>query len=302
VASDEKTLLLVQPSGARAHRWDPVFQSVILDEIAAHTSKALAESDHLPDAILWPENLLTTPFSRDSKLETRFRRYVDAWNVPVVTGLVRSTKDSGPGRYRNSIVWWAPQTGLRDAIDKVRAMPLVESDRDFPGRSLMTWLVGGAATGTHVAESDLARTLAGEFSLSPALCFEVLFPRIVAERRSDESFAIVNLADDSWVPGEIADRQLIAAAAFRAIEQRLTLVRVSHGGLSGVVDPFGREIASLPPDVLAHHLVRVSAMPRPSAVERMSMLALAALAGLAGYVGATQIGQRNRATKPLDDR
>jgi len=46
----------------------------------------------------------------------------------------------------------------------------------------------------------------------------------------EQSVAIVNLADDSWVAGEVVDAQLIAAASFRAIEQRLTLVRVSHGG------------------------------------------------------------------------
>jgi len=282
--SESKTLLLVQPTISRDRRWEPAFQNVILDEIAGYTSEALEKAQELPDAILWPENLLTTPLDENEKLKRQFEAYVDAWGVPVVTGLVRVSETKNAGDYRNSVVWWSPQNGLRDAIDKVRAMPLVESNRDFFGRSALARMVGEAANGPRVAESPETRPLEGDFTLSPALCFEVLFPRIVAERRNNQSVAIVNLADDSWVPGEIADAQLVTAAAFRAIEQRLTLVRVSHGGLSVAIDPFGREIASLPVDQYAHMTVTVSAMAPVSAIERISVLALPFVAGGATWM------------------
>ncbi len=279
VHSSPKNLLVVQPNIPPGHRWDMAYQRMILDEIAAETSRAIREFERPPHAILWPENLLTFPVTQDNELGRRLQNHVNDWGAPVVTGLVREIAGGDPDRYRNSAVWWSPLVGQRDAVDKVRGIPLVESSRAFWGRSLLTRIVGAAARGPKVEEAQRARPLRGEFTLSPVLCFEVLFPRIVADRRDDESVAIVNLADDSWVPGEVVDAQLIAAASFRAIEQRLTLVRVSHGGLSVVINRFGEEIAALQPDTLAHLFLEVSSSPAPSALEKAAILLPAVIAG-----------------------
>jgi apolipoprotein N-acyltransferase len=280
MGSQSRTLLIVQPDIPRSRRWDPAYQGMILEEIAAATSHALEESDIRPDAIVWPENVLTSPGVANNDLGRELQAHVDRWRVPVVTGLVRRARSKEPGRYRSSVVWWSPVSGQRDALDKVRAVPLIESSRPFWGRGAMTRIVGGAAKGPRVVEALAARPLRGDFSLATALCFEVLFPGVVADQRSPESVAIVNLADDSWVPGEIVDAQLIAAAAFRAIEQRLTLVRVSHGGLSVVIDRFGREIVSLEPDAVGHLFVEVAAAPPPPISEKAAILLLPVIAGL----------------------
>lgn len=275
-----KALLLVQPDSPRSQRWESAFQNVLLENIAAQTSKALRQATVRPDAILWPENLLTTPLSRDERLTRQLQGYVDQWGLPVVTGLVRESASGRLREYRNSVVWFSPRIGELDAVDKVRAIPLVESSRDFVGRSALARLFGDSFSGPRVAEAETARPLVGEFTLSPALCFEVLFPGIVSDRRDEDSLAIVNFADDSWLAGEIADRQLITAAAFRAIEQRMTLLRISHGGLSIAIDPFGREFVSLPPNVPAEIIVDVKREAPITVFERLSIPALAVFAGV----------------------
>jgi len=277
--SSSKTLLIIQPDIPVERRWDAAYQTMILDEIAAETSRAIELLDITPHAILWPENLLTSPVTPGTPLGRRLQIYVNGWDAPVVTGLVREPARGDRGRYRNSAIWWSPLIGPRDVIDKVRAIPLIESSRKFWGSGLLANLIGEAAKGSKVEEARVARPLRGEFTLSPALCFEVLFPRIVADRRDEESVAIVNLADDSWVPGEVLDRQLVAASSFRAIEQRLTLIRVSHGGLSVVINRYGKEIASLEPDTVAHLLVETSAAPAPSWHEKAAILLLPGVAG-----------------------
>ncbi len=279
-----RTLLIVQPNTPPRLRWDPAYQEMILDEIAANTSRALEESERMPDAILWPENLLTVPATADNRLGRRLQGYVDEWRVPIVTGLVRRAAAGKRARYRNSVVWWSPQIGQRAAVDKVRAIPLIESSRSFWGRrALLSSVMGEAAKGPRVEEAHNAGPMRGEFTISPVLCFEVLFPRIVAERRNDESVAIVNFADDSWVPEEVVDRQLVTAAAFRAIEQRLTMVRISHGGLSVVIDRFGHMTASLEPDTDAHLFVEVAASAPSSSLEKTAVLCLPVIAGLLAW-------------------
>jgi apolipoprotein N-acyltransferase len=102
----------------------------------------------------------------------------------------------------------------------------------------------------------------------------VLFPQIVARRRSPESLAILSLADDSWVSGEMATRQLADFAAFRAIEQRITMIRVAHGGLSRVIDEFGRTQLELPPDQWAHARVPIRVSPPPTLREQAALIGL----------------------------
>jgi apolipoprotein N-acyltransferase len=287
--AEAKTLLIVQPDIPRTRRWDPAFQHSIFEEIRAATARALTESDMRPDAILWTENLLTSPVDASDPLGRGLQRAVDEWGVPVVTGLVRSGAESSSNvYYRNSIVWWSPRFGPRTSIDKVRAIPWVEANRDGWIDAVGASFFGEAARGPRVEEAEAAGPLRGEFTLAPLLCFEVLFPRLAADRRSADSVAIVNLADDSWVVGEMVDAQLVAAAAFRAIEQRLTLVRVSHGGLSVVIDPFGRVVASLAPDRVASMQVEVRAAPRPSACEKWMIVLVPLVVGCAAARGAAR--------------
>ena len=268
-------LLVVQPALPRDARWDARAQAWILESMASRTSAALSSQAGRPDAIVWPENLLTSPLEIDPELSRALQAHVDQWGVPLITGLVRPAIGRVPREYRSSVVVLAPGRGVVAAVDKFRAVPLLESSRALGGASWLAPLFGRAARWPKVQEATAAGTsLTARFSLTPVLCYEVLFPQIVARRRSPESLAILNLADDSWVSGEMATRQLVDFAAFRAIEQRMTLIRVAHGGLSSVVDEFGRTQLELPPDRWAHATVAIRASVPPLLLEQAALIGL----------------------------
>ncbi len=295
--SDSRRLLIVQPHIAQAHRREAAYQEQILDDIAAETSRALTASTDSPDAIVWPETLLTIPVSRDDRIGRRLQTYVDGWRVPVIVGIARAiapadggdSNDPPPaarlGLYRNSAVWWSPVLGPIDFQDKVRAIPIVESSRDLLGGRRWVSSALGLAEGPRVVEASAAESLKGEFTLATALCFEILFPVIVADRRDEQSVAILNLADDSWVRGEVVDSQLVTVAAFRAIEARLTTIRVAHGGRSLAIDRFGREIVSVPANQVAHFFVDTWAGPLPSPREKGAIVGLPLIAGGLAFLG-----------------
>jgi apolipoprotein N-acyltransferase len=256
--------------------------------MAGHTSQALAAQERPPDAIVWPENLLTTPLEASPELARALQEQVDGWGVPLVTGLVRPPLRRGPRQYRSAVVWIEPGEGIAAAVDKSLAVPVVESSHGFGG--LISALFGRAARWPKVEENAApGDALTERFSLSPALCYEVLFPQIVAARRSPESLAILNLADDSWVSGKRVSQQLADFAAFRAIEQRLMLIRLAHGGLSRVVDEFGRTRLELPPNQWAQARVSARATPPPTLFERAALIALPLSTG-AGVWCALQLG------------
>jgi len=296
-------LLAVQPDIPRGERWAEGLQPLHLTRIGRYTERVLSErvlservlservlservlSERVlserndpPDAILWPENLLTSPVDTTPGLAEALQSWVDRLGVPVILGAARSARSGDPRRYRGSVLWIAPESGVVAAIDKTRAVPGVESGAVFS--SLAAPAFGRAGDWEKVEEAPRQGPLQGAFSVAPVLCYEALFPGLVAERRAPGSVAILNLADDSWVGGEMATRQLLAYAAFRAIEQRLTLVRVAHGGLSAVVDPFGETTVALPLDEYASVRVAVQAQPPPTLAEKTLLIALPLLSGV----------------------
>jgi apolipoprotein N-acyltransferase len=273
--TSQRTLFVVQPYILPRDRWERTRQRDILDAIVEETSRSIAETPIRPDVILWPESLLTSAFSPQDPLGRRLQDQINVWGVPVVLGLVRAAAGipSDASRlYRNSVVWWSPFVGPVDWQDKVRAIPIVESSHRFWGQGLLGSMTQAGSQAPRVAEAIQAGPLRGEFVLSPALCFEILFPGIVSDRRDEHSVAIINLADDSWVKGEVVDEQIIASATFRAIEQRLVMIRVSNGGLSVVIDRFGNRTAELPANEFGHLVVKARASRGPSLVEKLALL------------------------------
>lgn len=73
-------------------------------------------------------------------------------------------------------------------------------------------------------------------------CYESGFPFFIRKHAQKADF-ILNLANDAWFAGTAAPDHALAVARFRAIENRMTLVRVSNAGTNAVIDPYGRYIA-----------------------------------------------------------
>jgi apolipoprotein N-acyltransferase len=277
------SLLIVQPDLPRGERWVAGMQGHNLKSVASYTNRVLDQIGNDVDAVVWPENMITSPIDQRPLLSQTLQHWVDRWKTPLITGMVRSSIDPGAKRYRSSVLWIAPKRGVVDAIDKQRAIPLIESSRELAVFQAIEPLLGRAAQWPRVEEMPSAGPLSDGFEIVPVLCYEALFPRLVADRRGPLSAAILNLADDSWVKSETLTRQLVDIAAFRAIEQRLTLIRVAHGGLSAVVSPFGERLAELPLDEYAHRVVTVSPSPPPTLLERASIAALPILSGVITY-------------------
>jgi apolipoprotein N-acyltransferase len=267
-------VLIVQPVLRHRDRWIPELQLSNLDRVARYTDRALTADGGGVQAVVWPENLLTERLDLNPALAAALQGWVDEWQVPVITGLVRSPREPARRRYRSSVVWIEPGRGIAHAVDKARAIPVLESSRPLPGAKYLAALFGRSARWPKVEEVAASGPLRGSFTITPVLCYEVLFPQLVQQRRSPESLAIFNLADDSWVAGETATRQLADTATFRAIEQRLPLIRLAYGGLTRVIDEYGRTQLELPLDEWASADVAIARHAPPTYVERASLLAL----------------------------
>jgi apolipoprotein N-acyltransferase len=98
-------------------------------------------------------------------------------------------------------------------------------------------------------------TLPNGVVLGPLICYEDIVPDLARQAVRQGAQVLVNLTNDVWFGATRAPYQHRALAAFRAVENRVYLVRVTNTGLTSVIDVLGREPAALPifqADTLVH--------------------------------------------------
>lgn len=78
------------------------------------------------------------------------------------------------------------------------------------------------------------------------ICYEDAFPELARESVTNGSNLLVNITNDAWTQYSATPLQHLAAASLRTIETRRSLVRAGTSGFTGVIDPNGNIIASLP--------------------------------------------------------
>jgi apolipoprotein N-acyltransferase len=266
-------LLVVQPVIDPSEHWNPGLQRTQLTYLRELTQRELESAGRGVDAVVWPETSLTAPLDLDAALRSDLDRTVASLGTDLITGVTESAL-SGPHRYHNSIVWLRADGRRIADFQKTHATPLAEAAPPAAVTGALEVAFGGWMRGVRMEPGRMEGPLRGRFELAPLLCWELAFPRLLAARRSEATVAILNLADDSRLGAGFVSEAQLAAAAFRAIETRLPVVRAAQGGVSAIVDPLGRVRGRIGFGREGSLLARLVAERPPGAAERVVLLAL----------------------------
>lgn len=84
------------------------------------------------------------------------------------------------------------------------------------------------------------------FKAAPLVCYEDVAPRLSRAAVRSGAQLLVNVTNDAWFGDTVAPYQHNLIASFRAVENKRYLLRATNTGLTNIVNPLGKTIASLP--------------------------------------------------------
>ncbi|MDH4041784.1 MAG: apolipoprotein N-acyltransferase, partial [Gammaproteobacteria bacterium] len=83
---------------------------------------------------------------------------------------------------------------------------------------------------------------AGAYRVAPFLCYEVVYPELVA-RSARNSDLLLTISNDSWFGKSIGPLQHLQMAQMRALENGRYMIRGTNNGVSAIIDQRGQIVA-----------------------------------------------------------
>ncbi|MDN6298148.1 MAG: apolipoprotein N-acyltransferase [Halomonas sp.] len=233
--SDTPTrVALLQGNLPQLIKWTPKGQ-----RLAANTYSNLTRqvADDV-DLIIWPETALPMA-ERDARLVLSRVQSNLAPDTALMTGIVQRNK---AGQYFNSVV------GVGNVEGNYQKEHLVPFGEYLPLESVLRGAIDffdlPMSTFTPGGEKQSPMRAAG-ISLGNAICYEIIYPQLVAQR-ARHSGALITVSNDTWFGGSIGPHQHLQMARLRALENGRYVLRATSNGLTAIINPHGRVEARAP--------------------------------------------------------
>ena len=222
-------------------KWDYGSRKVIIDKYLDLTKMAILDGAKL---IVWPEASLPI-VPEENPLEFGLVSEVCRKSkVPVLLGAVTSKDEL----YFNSALLISSQGEVAAQYDKTHLVPFGEY---IPLRKALPFLetivpIGDVSAGKKDLVFYLDHRKTGvRYEFSSLICFEDVFPDISRKFVKKGAEFLVNMTNDAWYKKTSAPYQHMQASIFRAMENRVYLVRSANTGVTCFISPQGDIISKV---------------------------------------------------------
>jgi apolipoprotein N-acyltransferase len=231
---------LVQGNVRQDEKWDERRATDILARYLQMTRDGAGRGASL---VVWPESSTPFMFERDPAGNHAITQLARELRVSMLFGSDQYEPGTPP-RYYNSAFLVGPD-GRTAAV--YRKMHLVPFGEYVPMKRLLFFVAPLVESVSDFSAGDDAVVMPlGPARLSTAICYEVVYPDLMAAFVRRGSELLTTITNDAWYGHSSAPYQHFWQASLRAVEQGRYLVRAANTGISGIVDPYGRVLAMTP--------------------------------------------------------
>ena len=234
-ASDVK-MALVPGNVRQIDKWNPKNFPAIFKRYIDLIEEA--DAAH-PDFIVLPETALPPGiFSVQNVYRRRLERMLYNRQIYLLAGVPHSTPDS---KVYNRVLLLSPAGEELGSYSKIHLVPFgeyVPLSRYLPNLIQFVPYEPGKSMDLFPVPS------AENAQMGIAICFESVFPNHFRKFVKKGASVMGILTNDAWYEGTAAPEQHFSAAPFRAVENRVPVFRCANGGISCIIDSFGRVITT----------------------------------------------------------
>lgn len=223
------------------------------------------------DFVVWPETAVAPSIIYNYDYGTDMRRFllisqllnfIDENNAVFVIGNSHEEelKNTGRTRYNSALVFESgknvhpPEPGI---YSKIKLVPFTES---FPWKHTFPYFYQKLLNGDiHMWEKgDVYKVFDYRgLKFSTPICFEDTFSTVCRRMVLNGSRCFINLSNDSWSKSNACQKQHLAMAVFRSVENGVPSVRSTASGITCVINPNGKVIKAAPEFCEAYIIGRV---------------------------------------------
>jgi apolipoprotein N-acyltransferase len=213
-------------------KWDINLRDFIIDRYVKLTLQAIKDN---PDLIIWPEAALPVVLEEEPFYYEKVKDLVKEIKTPVVLGAVTLRN----GHYYNSSLLVSDQGENLELYDKLHLVPFGEY---IPLKKILGFLETVVPIG-EITPGKEYKVFKRPAKFSVLICFEDLFPELSRRFVKKGANFLVNITNDAWYKMSSAPYQHLQASVFRAVENRVFLVRSANTGVSCFIGPSGEVVS-----------------------------------------------------------
>ena len=266
--SEPTRVALLQGNLPQLLKWTPEGQRTAANIYSDLTREVADEAD----LILWPETALPMIDSQARPVLERVQANLPP-EAALLTGIVQLDENN---RYFNSVI------GVGDVEGSYQKEHLVPFGESLPLESLLRGTIDffdlPMSSFSKGASEQVPMQAAG-VAIGNAICYEIIYPQLVAQRAAD-SGVIVTVSNDTWFGASIGPHQHLQMARLRALENGRYVVRATSNGITAIINPRGELVDRAPQFETTYLTGEFYAMEGLTPFTRMGSLPIWLLAGL----------------------
>jgi len=247
----EVKISVIQGNIPQDEKWDEIYEGYIFDKYGVLTREAVKEG---PDLIIWPETAFPSYFNSENEFTPKMKALAREIRTPILFGaplIETGLHTFRESRVYNSALLLDGNGEVAQRHDKVHLVPFGEYVPFEKGLGFVErfakYSIAGFTPGREYTVFSIPEGSRGEgpapATCSALICFEDIFPRLARRYVQGGASLLVNMTNDAWFYESAAPYQHAQASVFRAVENRVNMIRAANTGLSCFIDTKGRIVS-----------------------------------------------------------
>lgn len=241
IRGKQVSVALIQGNIPQHIKWDPQSKDYIMSKYERLSEEAARSN---PQLIVWPETATPGFVLKNMSLYNKMVAIVKRLKTHFLVGSAEYSKfGKFPAKREisgNTALFFSPQGKVIDQYLKIRLVPLGEY---IPYRDIIPWpdfMLPRSKKNVVMAGKESKPFSLGGIKFGTLICWETIFPDLARRMVNNGADFLINISNEAAFGNTSAPYQMLSMGVFRAVENRVHLLRASNTGISCFIDPFGR--------------------------------------------------------------